>query len=184
MTATATQSCNRPKVGRRGPARPPASGLRSTTWHQNHDTEGQPCRRRGTTAVKTDSLRLPRRPATGPCVELSRWRTELPFRRAADSAEDPTPARPLGGSARSYQELFAPLAIRTTASRQAARPYVYASPALGVTARICRIGRALVGQGLTATAAPYARSVDGHLAQHDLRTSHAAPATGGREGAE
>ena len=47
-----------------------------------------------------------------------------------------------------------------------------------------RIGRALVGQGLAATAAPYARSIDGLLAQHDLRTSHAAPATGGREGAE
>ena len=50
--------------------------------------------------------------------------------------------------------------------------------------RSYRIGRALVGQGLAATAAPYARSIDGHLAQHDLRTSHAAPATGGREGAE
>lgn len=41
-----------------------------------------------------DSLRLPWRPATGLCVELSRWRTELPFRRATDSAEDPTAARP------------------------------------------------------------------------------------------
>jgi hypothetical protein len=43
--------------------------------------------------------------------------------------------------------------------------------ALEVNIRYCRIGRALVGQGLTATAAPYARSIDGHLAQHDLRTS-------------
>ena len=41
----------------------------------------------------------------------------------------------------------------------------------------CRIGRVLVRRALDATAAPFARSIDGRLAHHDLQTSHAAPTT-------
>jgi hypothetical protein len=52
---------------------------------------------------------------------------------------------------------------RPRPSRQAARPYVYASPALGVTARFCRIQRAS-RQARSATAAgTFARIVDGYL---------------------
>ena len=47
----------------------------------------------------------------------------------------------IGGSARGYQELFAPLAIPTTASRHAARPVYLYSTALGANARSCRILR-------------------------------------------
>jgi hypothetical protein len=46
-----------------------------------------------------------------------------------------------GGSARSYQELSAPLAISAKAWQGASWPNVYASPALGVNARICRRAR-------------------------------------------
>jgi hypothetical protein len=35
----------------------------------------------------------------------------------------------------------------------------------------------LARQDLAATAAPFARSIDRHLAQHDLKTSRAAPVT-------
>jgi hypothetical protein len=47
-------------------------------------------------------------------------------------------AAPNGGSARGYQELSAPLAIPAKAWQAGGWPYVYASPALGVNARICR----------------------------------------------
>jgi hypothetical protein len=43
-----------------------------------------------------------------------------------------------GGSASGYQELFAPLAIPTTASRHAARLVYLCSAALGANARFCR----------------------------------------------
>jgi hypothetical protein len=44
----------------------------------------------------------------------------------------------IGGSARGYQELSAPLAILAKAGQAGGWPYVYASSALGVNARICR----------------------------------------------
>jgi len=43
-----------------------------------------------------------------------------------------------GGSARGYQELPQRRQFRPRPSRQAAGPYVYALPALGVVARFCR----------------------------------------------
>lgn len=43
----------------------------------------------------------------------------------------------IGGSARDNQELSAPFAIPPRPSKQAASPYVYASPPLGLSARSC-----------------------------------------------
>jgi len=59
------------------------------------------------------------------------WVDNLP-----PEANRPAPDHIMPGSARGYQELTAPLAIPATAGQQAARPYIYASPALGVNARI------------------------------------------------
>jgi len=52
------------------------------------------------------------------------------------------------GCARSYQEFPHCRRSRPQPSKQAARPYVYASPALGVIARFCRVRRARLGVAL------------------------------------
>ena len=51
-------------------------------------------------------------------------------------------------------------------------------------ALFCRIGASLVRRDLATTAALFARSIDRHLAKHDLKTSRAAPATSKGDHAE